>query len=132
MIKAVIFDYGYTIYDPETKGFQPDALATVATLSKKFKLILVSRTADTKKRLEEIEKAGFDRYFDFIKVIDKDKETKNFEDILNHFKYQPEEFLVVGDRITSEITEGNRKGMKTCRFLYGPEKLNSGKRSGKG
>ncbi len=122
MIRVIIFDYGYTIYDPENKGFQPDAEATISALSKNFKLVLVSRTTDTKKRLEEIEKAGFDRYFDYIKVINKNKETKNFKDILDHFNFKPDEFLVVGDRITSEITEGNRVGMKTCRFLYGPEK----------
>lgn len=121
MIKAVVFDYGYTIYDPGKDGFQPDALAVIKTLSSKYKLILVSRTKDTEARLRQIEKVGFDQYFDYIQVIQKE-ETKNFEEILKHYKFKPEEYFVVGDRITSEISEGNRLGMKTCRFRYGPEK----------
>lgn len=122
MIKAIIFDYGYTIYDPEKDGFQPDAVSTISALSKKFKLILVSRAKDTEARLKQIELVGFDQYFDYIKVIDKTKETKDLTDILSHYKFAPEKFLVVGDRITSEITQGNKLGMRTCRFLYGPEK----------
>ena len=121
MIKAIIFDYGYTIYDPEIKGFQPDAMATIKFLSDKFKLILVSRTSDTEARLRQIEAVGFDQLFHYIKVIKKE-ESKDFKDILDFFKFKPEEFLVVGDRITSEITQGKKLGMLTCRFLYGPEK----------
>lgn len=121
MIKAIIFDYGYTIYDPEKNGFQPDALAVIKALTSEYKLILVSRTKDTEARLAQIEKIGFDQFFDFIQVLPKE-ETKNFENILKHYKFKPEEYFVLGDRITSEISEGNRLGMKTCRFRYGPEK----------
>lgn len=121
MIKAIIFDYGYTIYDPEKKGFHPDSLATLKVLSNKYKLILVSRTSNTEERLSQIEKNGFDQLFDYIKVVKKE-ETKDFKDILEFFKFKPKEFLVVGDRITSEITSGKKLGMVTCRFLYGPEK----------
>lgn len=121
MIKAIIFDYGYTIYDPELKGFQPDATSTLEVLMKKVRLILVSRTDDTPARLEQIEKIGFQLYFDFIDIVKKG-EDKDFTKIINRYKFEPEEFLVVGDRITSEITQGKKLGMKTCRILVGPEK----------
>jgi len=121
MIKAIIFDYGYTIFDSEKQLFQTNALSVVEALAPKYKLILVSKTKDTGARLRQIEKAGFDQYFDYIQVLPKE-ENKNFENILRHYKFKPEEYFVIGDRITSEIREGNRLGMKTCRFRYGPEK----------
>lgn len=121
MIKAIIFDYGYTIYDPVLKGFQPDARSTLEVLMKRFRLILVSRTSDPTTRLKEIEGVGFHLYFDFVDIIEKG-ESKDFKKILQRYNFKPEEFLVVGDRITREITQGKKLGMKTCRFLYGPEK----------
>lgn len=121
MIKAIIFDYGYTIYDPDLNGFQPDVTSTLELLLKKYKLILVSRTKDVEERLKQIEKLGFNLYFDYIDVIEKGG-IKDFSKIVQRYNLKGEEFLVIGDRITSELTEGKRLGMKTCRILYGPEK----------
>jgi putative hydrolase of the HAD superfamily len=122
VIKAVIFDFGYTLYDPILKGFQPDAASTLEfMLNKKLRLILVSRTSDTLVRERQINEAGFNLYFDYVDIVKKG-DNKDFTKILSRYNFNPEEFLVVGDRLTSEITQGKKLGMKTCRFLYGPEK----------
>lgn len=121
-IKAVIFDFGYTIYDPEENKLLPNVVKTLKGLHNKgLKLAIMSRTTDPKKRIQQIKDLGLDRYFDFIDAIEKGG-VKEFTPILDRFGFKPDEFLVVGDRITSEIIQGNKLGMNTVRFLYGPEK----------
>lgn len=121
MIKGIIFDFGYTIYDPETENLQPDIFSTLEKLLGKYKLALVSRTKDVQKRIQQINELGLTKFFDQIEAIPKEG-NKDFGPIIRKFNLKPEEILVVGDRITSEITQGNRLGMKTCRFVTGPEK----------
>lgn len=122
MIKAVICDFGYTIYDPETDQFLDGALKTIRLLHKKgLKLALMSRTKDPAKRKKQIRELGLEKYFDFIEALPIHG-IKEFSPIIEKFGFNIDEYLVVGDRFTSEITEGNKAGMKTCRVLYGPEK----------
>lgn len=121
-IKAVIFDFGYTIYDPETDQFLDGALETIKLLHKKgLKLALMSRTKDPERRKKQIRELGLEKYFDFIEALPIHG-TKEFSPIIEKFGFGVNEYLVVGDRFTSEITQGNRVGMKTVRLLYGPEK----------
>mgnify|MGYP001590661733 CR=1 FL=1 len=121
-IKAVIFDFGYTIYDPEKDQFMDGALETIQLLHKKgLKLALMSRTKDPEKRKEQIKKLGLEKYFNFIEALPIHG-TKEFTPIIEKFGFKPAEFLVVGDRFTSEIKQGNIAGMNTARFLFGPEK----------
>jgi FMN phosphatase YigB (HAD superfamily) len=100
MIRAIIFDYAYTIYDPEKNGFQRDVRPTLEELMKVCKLILISRTTDIEARLKQIDEVGFQLYFDYVDVIGKD-DKKDFSKVLNHYNFKPDEYLVVGDRITS-------------------------------
>lgn len=122
MIRSVIFDFGSTIYDVEEEQLLDDALETLETLHKKgLKLALVSRAADPQKRLLKIEELGLNKFFDFIESIPSGT-IKEFDSIIKKFGFKPEEFLVVGDRFTHEIAQGNLLGMETVRILNGPEK----------
>lgn len=119
-IKAVIFDFGYTIYDSDKEELIPNAVETLEKLhSKGFKLAVISRTQDPEKRKKQIRELGINKYFDFIEAVPIDG-TKEFAPIIDKFGFKPEEFLVVGDRVDSEIKQGNIAGMHTCHFLYGP------------
>ncbi|MEX0616520.1 MAG: HAD hydrolase-like protein [Candidatus Woykebacteria bacterium] len=120
MIKAIIFDFGYTIYDPENEKLVDGAIEALEEVHEKgLKLALVSRTKDVQKRLEQISNLGLNTYFDYIEVMPLEG-TKEFDPIIEKFGFEPQEFLVVGDRVRSEIKIGNQKGMETCQFLFGP------------
>ncbi|MDP2671582.1 MAG: HAD family hydrolase [bacterium] len=119
MIKGIIFDFGYTIYDPDKQSLLPEVLALLEKLKGKFKLALISRTADPEKRLQQIEELGLNKWFEAVAVTPKG-ENKDLEQFLEKLKLSPEETLVVGDRVDSEIRQGNLLGMQTAHFNYGP------------
>ncbi len=122
-IKGIIFDFGHTLYEPDTMKLLEDARAVLKNLHGNYKLAIVSRTENPAKRRQQLKDLGIEQFFDFVEAIPKDGiATKDFTAILNHFGFRPNEILVVGDRITSEITQGNKLGMQTCRFVTGPEK----------
>lgn len=122
-IKGVIFDFGYTLYDPDKGVLVKNARIILEKLHKEYKLAIVSRTENPQKRLQQLRELGVEQFFDFVDCIPKDGiAKKDFTGILEHFGLQPEELLVVGDRITSEIAQGKKLGMRTCRLVAGPEK----------
>lgn len=113
MIKLIIFDYGGTIYNPLTNQLYS---VTEELLSKlrdlKFKLALVSRAGDVNQRLDDFKRFHLENYFEFMEAI-PEKKPKNFITILKKFNILPEQCLVVGDYVKSEIKEGNKIGIKT-------------------
>lgn len=122
MIKAVIFDYGHTLLDNENSRLFPNAEKVLNFLNEKgVKLGLVSGTNKEEYRLQELNQFGIYPFFDYIHFFPH-WDKKDFRPILKEFNLKSEEILVVGDRITSEITEAKKLGMKTCRLLRGPEK----------
>lgn len=122
MIKAVIFDYGHTLLDTKNDLLYPNVTNILDFLSdKKVKLALVSGTSNEEFRRFQLNELGIFPYFDYINFLPHEK-IKNFKPILEKFNVKSKEVLVVGDRITSEITIGNKLKMKTCRILNGPEK----------
>jgi putative hydrolase of the HAD superfamily len=52
-------------------------------------------------------------------VIDGDKTLDNFQHGLEVLGFMPEEILVIGDRIKSEIILANQMGMKTVWYKSG-------------
>lgn len=122
MVKAVIFDYGHTLFANENNSLYPNAVNILEILNQKgVKLALVSGTSKEELRRAQLNEFGIFPYFDYINFLPHEA-RKNFKPFLEKFSFKPDEVLVVGDRITSEITEGNKLGVKTCRILNGPEK----------
>ncbi len=122
MVKVVIFDYGHTLLNNEQETLYPGALSVLEFLDQKgLKIALVSGTNKEELRRAQLNEFGIFPYFKHIDFISHDG-TKDFTPILKLFEVKAEEVLVVGDRITSEITEAKKLGMKTCRVLKGPEK----------
>ncbi len=99
----------------------PGVKETLAELREDYKLILV--TSGTRVRQQKkIDMLGLNHDFDLI-IIDELEEQLSKEDrflaVLKNFKLVPEEVLVVGDRIFSEIKIGNILGMTTVQMLHG-------------
>ncbi len=113
MIKLIIFDYGGTIYNPQIDQLYPKTEEILIKLRDlKFKLALVSRAGDVNQRLNDFKRFHLENYFEFMEAI-PEKKTKNFIPILKKFNVSPEQCLVIGDYVKSEIKEGNKIGIKT-------------------
>lgn len=113
MIEGAIFDYSWTIYHVETEKLYPGAEDLLEDLKNKgIKLALVSRTQDLEKRREDFQRLQLSRYFEIMDIV-LTGEVKTFDHILKQFELSPEECLVIGDRIKSEIVEANKIGCRT-------------------
>jgi len=119
MIKGIIFDFNRTLYDPETSSLAPGALEALDRLSEKgYKMCLLSKKTQEDRR-ERISELGLDKYFLDIQVIEGERREENFERCSRVMSLNNCEIAVVGDRIRSEITLGNRLGMATIWYKSG-------------
>lgn len=98
--------------------FLPGALEAVQSLHKKYKLYLASNgTAVVQDR--RLESAGLNPYFEGIFISQRvgfDKPSKAFFDAAFSSipDFRPEEAMMVGDSLTSDILGGIHAGIKTC------------------
>lgn len=70
-------------------------------LSKKYKLIVVTK-GDLLDQERKLEKSGLLDYFHHIEVL-SDKKEENYKKLLQHLDIKPEEFLMVGNSLKSDI-----------------------------
>lgn len=119
MIKAVIFDYSWTLYNPETDSLYPGVIELLKKLHKSgYKLAVISKAGDISKRLDEMAGMGLSKYFEVIEAVSIGQ-AKEFSSVLKKLGVKGKECLVVGDRIKSEISEGNKIGATTVWFKNG-------------
>lgn len=121
MISAIIFDYARTLVDidqnpPRLMEGAEDILMEFKR--KKFKLALVSRGQDLKLRKKEFIDLRLDKFFDILEVVGVGG-TKDFLPIIKKLKVTPQKCLVVGDRVESEIEQGNLVGAHTVWIKWG-------------
>lgn len=119
MIKAAIFDWGYTIHDHIKDAIYPDALKLIKQLySRGIILILISRAPDVEERFREFKKFKLEDYFKIMDVVPKEFE-KEFTTVLKKVNINPNETLIIGDRVKSEILQGNKIGCFTVWIRQG-------------
>lgn len=75
-------------------------------------LVLVSKAEDTNQRLNDFKRFHLENYFKIMEVVSGEK-PKRFIYILKKFNVHPEQCLIVGDYVKSEIKEGNKIGAMT-------------------
>lgn len=113
MIRAVIFDYSNTLEDIETGKLYPEVPSLLKDLKDKgLKLALVSRAPNLEERLEEFKQLNLKEYFDVLDIVLAGK-NKEFTAILEKLGVEAKDVMVVGDRVKSEILEGNKIGATT-------------------
>jgi FMN phosphatase YigB (HAD superfamily) len=114
-MKAIIFDFNRTLYDPDTGTFVEGALQTLEKLKKRnFLLFLIGK--GTAARADLINELGLPRFFDEI-IVKEEKEIADFRYLKK--KYPDADFYVFGDRVKKEIRFGNECGFKTIWFKNG-------------
>lgn len=117
MIKSIIFDFNRTLFDPERADFNPKALVVLKKLKSKYKLFLISSGGT--KRQDLINRLNLKDYFLKITITEKEKSQEDFADCLTKGNCLPEETLVLGDVLNSEIFLGKGLGTKTVWFKKG-------------
>lgn len=119
MIKAAIFDWGYTIHDHVNDLIFPEAQVLFEDLKKKgIILILISRARDVNERWNDFKAFNMKDVFQELDVVPHES-AKEFMSVLNKIKVKPEETIIIGDRVKSEILEGNKIGAITIWFRNG-------------
>jgi HAD superfamily hydrolase (TIGR01662 family) len=146
LIRAVFFDLGDTLIAEESmpgkhlweaEGLQklPYLDEVLAELKRRgYKLGVITNTVTSREEHVRIalRKIDCEKYFDVIVTsVDMDcnkPDKKIFSTALKRLGVKPEEAVMVGDRITTDITGGNRIGMKTVLLKWNqryPEKITS-------
>ena len=111
-IKAIIFDWGRTLYNRETGEPFPEAYEVLEYCSKNYRLAIVSLglLGDMEERIEKINKFKFDKAYNVSRTAFRDSTTK--------FNLEPKEILIVDDRIFRLIWP-MANGFKTCWLKQG-------------
>jgi|SRR3989338_7187250 len=124
MDKAIIFDWGRTLYDSETKREFPDAEKVLAhCIERGYRLAVVSLvSAQANSTLDErvavIEKSSLRKYFEIALVTDKNKD-EILDSVVAHFGLPLDSVYIVDDRIIRGIKYGNAHGHPTIWFQNG-------------
>lgn len=110
MIKGIIFDFNRTLFDPESQRLFGGVATLLPKLAKNYKLALLSTGNESRKQL--IKSLAMEKYFREILVVLEKKED-HLTRLAEACKCQPQEILVVGDGIKSEIALAKSLGMRT-------------------
>ena len=118
MIKGVFFDLGDTLVKEGSVETLPNAHEVLEVLTHRYKLAIICNTHASGERIREIIKsAGIERYFDLVLVSSevglRKPDARIFRVALENLALQPDEVVMVGNRISADILGGNRVGMKT-------------------
>lgn len=109
-MKAVIFDYNRTLFDPDSNQLFPGVIGLLGRLKAKLKLALVAKGDDS--RRNQIQELGIEEYFDVI-IVNQSKSTDDYKNCMEKMGVNPAEAYVVGDRVYEEIKMGNSLGAVT-------------------
>jgi FMN phosphatase YigB (HAD superfamily) len=118
VIRGVFFDLGDTLVSEENFEPLPHVHEVLRSLKGRYKLAVICDTEESGDVVRKVmEKAKILEYFDLVVVSSEVGVTKPNEKIfrvaLNNLNLQPDEVVMVGNRISRDIIGGNQLGMKT-------------------
>lgn len=111
-------------YRPDVPGalpLMPGALENLKSLAQKYKLFLVTQ-GDRETQRKKIQALDIEKFFAKVFILDSfagQKKETAFRQIIQEEHLQPEEFLSIGNRLSSEIRDAKRCGSDTCYFAFG-------------
>lgn len=128
MIKAIIFDIGNTLVNQDTGLAFPHAIEVLERLREKYRLAAITNTMselteDDVRGLLKV--AGIPIVFDIILVSSEmgmsKPDPRIFEAVLESLDVEPEEAVMIGNTVSTDIFGGNRVGMKTVLIQFDEE-----------
>ncbi len=122
MAKLFIFDFKWTLFEPEAANLYPISIGILEQLKQQYKLVLITQAGENiEARKNEVARLGLEKYFETVKIIRK-KDIGVFKDILAEFNVESNDVFVVDDKVTAGITFGNTLGMNTIWVRQGKNK----------
>ena len=115
MIKGIIFDFKWTVYNPDSKEISEGLFERLPKLSKNYILYLI--ISDNEK--EFINKLDIEKYFEHIEFISGSLGLSDLKKLVDKTKLNNDEIMVIGDKIDKEIVFGNKLGIVTARYNSG-------------
>ena len=133
MKKAIIFDLGNTLISQEDGSAFPYAKKVLQQLKNKYKLALITNAqspTNYEKILKLLMDAHLDGFFEDIYVstevgVDK-PDQRIFQMVLEKLNVHPDEVVMIGNTVSTDIFGGNRVGMNTVLFQPNDEYVPSG------
>jgi FMN phosphatase YigB (HAD superfamily) len=117
MIRAIIFDWGRTLYDSDSGALFPRVPELLATLARRYRLAIVSLVSgdfDTRaaERCAVLRNAGIEHLFTVVRFVAADKD-RAYAETLAALGVSASEVAIVDDRARRGIAWGNRHGTTT-------------------
>jgi len=114
IIKAIIFDWGRTLYDSENQALFPGTEKVLQFLSKLYLLVIVSLASDgnIEERIQILHEYGIEKYFAAVYFAQNDKDSL-YELALSRLAIASREVAIVDDRVVRGIKWGNACGAIT-------------------
>jgi putative hydrolase of the HAD superfamily len=144
LIKAVLFDLGDTLITEESVGdghtrdanlqLVPHVDDILKALKGKYRLAVVTNTSTSKEKdiRFALRRIGIEHYFDAVVTsvdVGHEKPDKEiFSEALRRLRVKPEESVMVGNRIKTDVLGANRIGMISILFRWNdryPEEISS-------
>lgn len=99
-MKAIIFDWGRTIYDKDNGILFPETIEVLEYCSKKYRLTIISIASDgdIEGRFQKLDQLGIRKYFEIVLFHATDKESLA-RNVLGHMQLPSSEIVAVDDRI---------------------------------
>lgn len=100
---------GFAVYD-KTPEIMPNVKEVLEEASKKYEIVLLSQ-GDEKSQLKRIKSCKLDKYFKNIFIVVQKNEAV-FAEILHNYKVLPEDAIMIGNSIKSDLNPAFKVGMK--------------------
>jgi len=115
MVKAIIFDWGRTLWDNDNSVLFPDSKDVLEYLKMKgYRLAVLSISLPERfeQKYETIANSGLARYFDKVLVSTK-KEKEEIDEINRVWNFEYKDIAIIGDQVIREVAVANKLGMKS-------------------
>jgi len=112
-IRAIIFDWGRTLYDKDNCALFPETLKVLDFCSQKYTLAIVSLATDNEieGRFAKLDLYNLRKYFKLALFHAADKDSL-FRNAIGNLNISSEEVLIIDDRI-ARLGWGIKNGCKT-------------------
>lgn len=114
MVRAIIFDWKRTLYDPDNRVLIDGATELLEYIRRKnIKMILMGKGGEDMQK--EVERLRVEQFFSHIVFAEGEKDPKVFAKYIEESKRT----LFIGDRVRSELEIGNKLGATTVWIKQG-------------
>ncbi|KXK10421.1 MAG: Phosphoglycolate phosphatase [Microgenomates bacterium OLB23] len=121
-IESVVFDFGNTLYNPNTSSlfpYVPETLQTLLDEGLNLGLVTIAMTNDIERRERQLNELNLSQFFMAIEIVELRIGTKDFKSMLMCLNSEAQATVVVGDSIEHDIAPAHSLGARTILTLQG-------------